>query len=428
MRVLYDVSVLGIGHTTLSARAGIFRVVERVGRGLAESAECDLQLCAHESLRALDGCLEYLPTNPHLGGFEILDPGWPRDLEGRLYGEIERITRRPELGVMQRAVRKILWEGRRALEHGFRRWGCSVPEDIDILHSPFGALPARATGAVPRARFLTVYDLIPVRFPHLCNQGTPRALEKIYRSLTPEDWVLAISEATKADLCEYRGTDPDRVFVTPLAADPELFHPCTDPGILARVRTRYGIHDGPYLLSLNTLEPRKNLDHAIRVFAALVQEERIPDLQLVLVGPIGWRYEKIFAAIEEAGTVRDRIVLAGYVADEDLASLYSGALAFVYPSFYEGFGLPPLEAMQCGVPVVTSNTSSLPEVVGHAGITVDPTDADELAQALLDLYRNPSLRDTMRAASLAQARKFSWDRCIQETLIAYRKALTAQGG
>jgi glycosyltransferase involved in cell wall biosynthesis len=215
------------------------------------------------------------------------------------------------------------------------------------------------------------------------------------------------------------------VFVIPLAADPEVFHPVADPEPMRRVRRRYGLPEGPYLLSLNTLEPRKNIEHTVRAFTTLVREQGVPGLNLVLVGAKGWKYEGIMKALEGAGEARGRVVLAGFVADEDLAPLYSGATAFVYPSLYEGFGLPPLEAMQCGTPVITSNTSSLPEVVGDAAIMVDPRDADALCAAMLKVYGDGSLREQMRARSLARAGLFSWERFTRQTLDAYRTALAA---
>jgi glycosyltransferase involved in cell wall biosynthesis len=133
----------------------------------------------------------------------------------------------------------------------------------------------------------------------------------------------------------------------------------------------------------------------------------------------------ILAALEAPGVPRDRIVLAGFVPDDELAALYSGATAFVYPSLYEGFGLPPLEAMTCGVPVIASNTSSLPEVVGEAGILLDPHDADGLSQAMLALYRDGRLRAELAARSLARAECFGWERFTRRTLDAYRAALAA---
>jgi len=174
---------------------------------------------------------------------------------------------------------------------------------------------------------------------------------------------------------------------------------------------------------VGTLEPRKNVVHLIRSFAELVRAERIPDLHLVLTGGQGWDYEPIFAEAERLREVRDRIHFTGYADDVDLAPLYSGALAFVYPSLYEGFGLPVLEAMQCGTPVITSSTSSLPEVVGDAGLLVDPQDGAALCQAMLALYEDADRRAELSSRAVARAGRFSWERCAHETVAAYRQAI-----
>ena len=192
---------------------------------------------------------------------------------------------------------------------------------------------------------------------------------------------------------------------------------------MASARAKYAIPDAPYVLTLGTLEPRKNIHRVIRCFAKTVLEEKIDDLCLVLVGAKGWSYGEAFEELGRYPSLRKRIVLTGYVDLEDLAPLYSGALSFVYPSFYEGFGLPPLEAMKCGVPVITSNTSSLPEVVGDAGIMVAPTDEDALSHAMLKIFRDSSLRARMSERSLARAALFSWEKCVEETIRAYKIAI-----
>jgi len=164
------------------------------------------------------------------------------------------------------------------------------------------------------------------------------------------------------------------------------------------------------------------MEHAIRCFSALVRAEKLDDLYFVLVGTNGWRHEQILAEAAKCNVAADRIIVAGYVPDEELAPLYSGALAFIYPSLYEGFGLPPLEAMQCGTPVITSNSSSLPEVVGDAGIMVSPTDADALTQAMRDMYRQPELRETAGRRAIERAKLFSWDKYTDNVVAAYRTA------
>lgn len=423
IRVVYDVSTFGIAQMHPSARAGIYRVVQRIAQGLAASGECRVVFSVSESARLLLRAREHLDLLPALAEVPLLTPphgiGFIDALDRRL-GRLEAASRYSymDIAVWPLLARILHWYERRIY-----RPGVYAAEVADIFHSSHTALPEPVPGRSAPQRFLTVYDLIPVRFPHWFEADLLRMMEAVYRSLTPADWALAISESTRNDLCEYRGMDPERVFVTPLAADPALFHPCGDEERQAAVRRRYGIPEAPYFLSLNTLEPRKNLDHAIRAFARLVEQERLADVYFVLVGSQGWKYDRILEAIAGAGSARDRIIVTGYVADEDLAALYSGALAFVYPSLYEGFGLPPLEAMQCGVPVVTSNNSSLPEVVGDAGVMVDADDLDGLCGCLLQLHRDAEIRERMRERSLARARLFSWDRCVEQTLDAYRSTL-----
>jgi glycosyltransferase involved in cell wall biosynthesis len=292
----------------------------------------------------------------------------------------------------------------------------------DVFHSPIYALPPLGDRRVKRVKhFLTVYDMIPLRFPEFTGWGD--AFRSILGSLRSEDHALVISEYTRGELLDVRpDLDPARVHVTLLAADPERFHPC-GPTQVAAARARYGIPDAPYVLSVGTLQPRKNIPLLIRSFAALVRAGEVGDLHLVLTGRRGWDFDEIFAEAADRQEVRDRIIFTGYVDEADLAPLYSGALVFAYPSLAEGFGLPPLEAMQCGTPVITSNTSSLPEVVGDAGVLVDPRDGDALAQAILDVYRDSDLRADLAARATARARQFTWERYAQQTVDAYRAAL-----
>jgi glycosyltransferase involved in cell wall biosynthesis len=175
---------------------------------------------------------------------------------------------------------------------------------------------------------------------------------------------------------------------------------------------------------LNGRSPRKNLSRAIEAFARVAQQEDLRDLTLVLAGPRP-PVDPAAAVAARWPAMRDRIVTTGYVSDDELGSLYAGATVFVYPSLYEGFGLPPLEAMQCGAPVITANTSSLPEVVGNAGVMIDPRDVDALASAMLALCADSAHRDAVRARSLARAAEFSWERTVAGTLDAYRAATSS---
>jgi glycosyltransferase involved in cell wall biosynthesis len=274
-------------------------------------------------------------------------------------------------------------------------------------------------------KFLTIYDLIPLVRPEFCTPHQIQFSKRLLESIRPDYWLLSISQATKDDLCNLSSIDPARIFVTPLACDPKLFYRCTDNEQITLVRNKHGIPDGPYILSVNTLEPRKNVALLIRSFATLVQEQQLSDLSLVLVGTRGWEYDEILATVAGYDQLANRIILTGYVADEDLAAMYSAAMVFVFLSFYEGFGLPALEAMQCGLPVITSNTSSLPEVVGDAGVMLDPEDTDSLCHSILQVYRDSSLRAEMSKRSLARAHDFSWRKCTEETIGAYKASLSA---
>jgi glycosyltransferase involved in cell wall biosynthesis len=277
----------------------------------------------------------------------------------------------------------------------------------DVYHSSFLPLP-KALESSSITRILTVHDLIPIKYPEFCTPKTNARFQRILNSIHPQkDWITCVSEATKRDLCNYLQIDPERVFVVPLAAASH-FHPVTNPDTLSHTLHPHGLQPQRYLLSLATIEPRKNLELLIRSFIRLHQEQPDFDLKLALVGPNGWRNSGIFAAAMASPAIADKIVFTGYLPDRDLSAIYSGALGFVYPSIYEGFGLPPLEAMQCGTPVITSNVSSLPEVVGDTGLLIDPYSQDDLCQAILRLVRDSDLRQALSARGLSRSQQFSW--------------------
>ena len=433
MKVLYDISVLGTGYYYPRARTGVFRVVEHIAYGLASSKECDLSFCASESFQTLNQSLDYLAFNSHFKGVSLPETHFTkikRVLDSQLRDfntEINNACNEEQLKILYlKILRKLLYHTDKMIGgNSFHLIAPKTLEQADIFHSPFYPIPEQVKRVKNKNTFLTVYDLIPIMFPQFFEFKEDHLLNKILDSLAPDNWAICISDSTKNDLCnKFPKIDPSRVFVTPLAAS-ELFYPCNDSEQISLIRKKYNIPNAPYILSLSTLEPRKNIDHTIRCFAHLSQQEHIKDLYLVLVGTKGWDYNKIFEEISNNNSLQDRIIVTGYVADEDLAALYSGAMAFVYPSFYEGFGLPPLEAMQCGVPVITSNTSSLPEVVGDAGIMVSPTDTDALCQSMLEIYNNPSLRKTMSLRSIERSKQFSWEKCTQSTINAYKTALSS---
>ena len=272
----------------------------------------------------------------------------------------------------------------------------------------------------PRLRqpiVITIHDLTTLIFPHHHSQ-----LNRLYlRWALPvmarrADAIIADSHATKRDIVALLSAAPEKVTVVHLGVDTARFAPQA-PAAVESVLASLGVR-APYVLAVGTLEPRKNLVTLLQAYATLPQSAP----QLVLVGGKGWGDDRLALAIREMG-LADRVRLTGYVADELLPALYSGAEAFVYPSLYEGFGLPVLEAMACGAPVITSNVSSLPEVVGTAALLVDPHDVRQLAGALEMLLESPARRRDLRAEGLARTQMFTWANCAQATVEVYRRVL-----
>jgi glycosyltransferase involved in cell wall biosynthesis len=259
-----------------------------------------------------------------------------------------------------------------------------------------------------------------------CSLPSLRAylLRVVPASVRRADVVLADSESTRSDVTELLGVAPDRVWVIYPGVDGH-FRRVHNQDALAAVRRRYHLPER-FVLSVGTLQPRKNFERLIEAYAQV--RSSVPPLRgrassnvdLVIAGGTGWMYDGIYRRVEEL-RLQGQVHFPGYVADEDLPALYSLADLFVFPSLYEGFGLPVLEAMACGTPVVTSNTSSLPEVVGDAGLTVDPHDVEALAEAMRQLLGDVGLRDAMVQRGLLQARQFTWSGAAEQLLRVYRE-------
>lgn len=300
----------------------------------------------------------------------------------------------------------------------------AIESRIEIYHSVFGGFAPWTIRSSKLIRLQTVYDLIPLIQPQHFHGSTVAAARRALAELNHQDWALCISESTRHDLLEhFPRVDPAKALVVPLAADAR-FSPERDPEKIRAVRFRHKIPEGPYFLSLCTVEPRKNVDVIIRGFTRFCEQESLGrEVSLVLVGKIIEHPPRFRAALEAAGALRERIVFTGFVEDDHLPALYSGASSFVYMSNYEGFGLPVLEAMQCGVPVIASKTSSIPEVVGEAGILLEPNDVEGLSEKLALLLRDKACGQALSLAGLNRARRFSWKTFGERTLAAYQAAL-----
>jgi glycosyltransferase involved in cell wall biosynthesis len=305
--------------------------------------------------------------------------------------------------------RMLVWLGQVG-RLGFNRL---VP-GVELFHATEHLLlPLRGVPTV-----LTVHDLIFRRYP-----AHHKRLNRWYLNATMPLFcrraghIISVSEQSKRDVIEAYGIPPERITVIYEAADPRF---CPQPAeTVAAARARYGLPDR-YLLFVGTIEPRKNLGRVLTAFERL-HAEGLTDA-LVIVGKRGWLYDDFFARLE-GSPAKLAVIFPGFVPDADLPAVYAGAQALAFPSEFEGFGLPVLEAMACGAPVVCSNTSSLPEVTGDAAVLIDPLNVDALTEALRRVLSEPSLAADLRGRGLAQAARFSWDRAAKETLAVYRRVM-----
>lgn len=287
---------------------------------------------------------------------------------------------------------------------------------IDLLHALAFAGPA----VISIPWLATIYDLSFMRYPDSFN-----SLNRIYltwatrQAVQRASHLITISQSAKRDLIDLFGAAPERVSVIYCGTD-AAFAPATDRAALDAWRAARGVPD-KLILYVGTLEPRKNVARLIRAFARAKRAARLPH-QLALIGARGWKYAEVDEAIAQENIARE-IIFAGYVPQAELPRWYQAADLFVYPSLYEGFGMPPLDAMASGIPVVTSNAASLPEVVGDAALQVSPTDDAALTDALVRALTDDALRAQMIARGLAQAARFSWARAARATTELYRARL-----
>ena len=342
-------------------------------------------------------------------------PGAADDLDLTLYVTKDG-GRRP--GPRTSIVQMPWFAGQRARRVllGALRWRRQWQGDhLDLLHIPFYYLPPGA----PARSVVTIFDARFLRFP----ETYPRARALFLRAAVP--WslrratrVLTISEFTKSELVELLDLNPAKIDVTLLAARAE-FTRVEDPEIRRGIRERYRLPER-FILSTSTLEPRKNLVRTVEAFAELRRDGVATDL--VLAGVRYFGTGPLERVIAERG-LAEHVHFPGYIADADMAGLYSMAEVFIYPSLYEGFGIPPLEAMACGTPVVASGTTSIPEVVGDAARLIDPLDVASLASGIAQVLTDASYAATLRQRGAERAALFNWDRTARQTVAAYRRAL-----
>lgn len=416
-RILFDATILAEGLRQTSNRSGIFWAAYQIFREFDRREDVEMGVYSSPSMvdevnMFLD---EYFPGR----GYKALN----RERSCFLGGVKRFVDKHKDLEQNKRGLRKKFWVACGMFAKIARvLWDkyvgsaktAALADGFDAFFSPVYLAPRAIRRLSRTPRFTILYDTIPMIYPQFSPftfLGFSWNFDLI-KGLRPDDCTFPISICSKNDFLRFsKGMDGDKATVIPLAAD-EKFRRIDAPDQVAAAKRKYGIpEDKRYMLSLCTIEPRKNLGLALEAFGAFLDSTGADDIVFVLAGGHWGRFEGKWAAtLQKLAKYSGRIIHAGYIDDCDLAALYSGAEMFVYPSLYEGFGLPPLEAMQCGTPVITSNVSSLPEVVGDAAIAIDPRDAGALSAAMARLYGDAALRREYSVRGLERARTFSWSR------------------
>lgn len=442
IQVLYDISILGIRHRDRKS-FGISRTTESLLRSLLKRSDLSIAASSDLTFNVWYYSRLFLSESDLSQDLQWLSTAFNAQIRDQLtqlffkkekFSKFIQFLQQNKLLQTQESLHRLYQLRHQLINYQFSGTPSRNLAEINIYHSAYYPIPEQVKRHKKIKSLLTIHDLIPILHPEWCGMlGTDVKyfhpefnLPKTLATINSDTWIVCPSEATKNDLCNHlkQQIDPTKVFVTPWGVS-DQFQPCHDLEKITAVKHKYKIPDVQYLLCLSTLEPRKNIDGVIRAFREAIKQEKIYDLAIVIAGSLGWQYEPIFREAHRFPRLAPRIIFTGSVAEADLPILYSGALMFVYPSFYEGFGLPPLEAMRCGTPVITSNSSSLPEVVGDAALLVDPRDETAIADRILQLYQSPQLRTTLAQKSLQRAQDFSWKRCVDQTINVYHQALNS---
>ena len=403
-RVLLDVSPIGARP---ESRTGLARVSLSLARALAANPEVALQTCAWGSLVATDEFDAVKREFPDLNGVSmrrgcIESAYMNRQRSGRQFGP------------------PWLWRGIGQAVNRLRNPLDGIELDtLDVVHSTYARFP-RSLRRSSVATVMTLHDLMPLRLPaSYFEPGQIGITRRIVDGARAATWVACVSEHTRREFLEYSGFPEERSVSIPNGVAHDRFYPEPDAVFVEAVRQRYGIGQAPFLLTLSSLAPHKNLRMLIEAWGRC---RKAGEGVLVVAGGKTTDLAMLEQAIGLNANVRG-IVLTGFVADDEFRALASSCQAFLFPSLYEGFGLPVLEAMACGAPVICSNRTSLPEVVGEAGRLLDPTDGDAWAEAMEEAM-TPNLRTIPFHASLERASRFSWANTAARYIALYRKAMS----
>ncbi len=296
-------------------------------------------------------------------------------------------------------------------------------KDVDITHFFDFIVPKGVYGKV----VTTIHDAVWLLYPETMAKKTlKRITQDIQYSIDRADAIVAVSESTKQDLTSLLQIPEDKIVIASPGVDVERFQHQYSVAELEQMKEKYNLPD-KYVLYMGTLEPRKNIERLVQAFALVHQQPELRQYKLVLAGKKGWQYDSIFARITQLGLEQD-VICTGYVDEADKAAIYQQADLFVFPSLYEGFGMPVLEAMAAGVPVVTSNVSSLPEVAGDAALLADPLDVQALADNIQRLLLDDDLRQSCIAKGYVRCKHFTWERSADILVELYQRLMAEQNG
>lgn len=363
-KVLLDISVLGTGYKHEEHRTGVYRVCEKTLEALIDNYNYDVYFTSF--LQNDTDCIEYLNSR-----------------NNKLSSKFVATKKYKLISILSYLFSK----------------------KYNIIFSPYVQIPKQYRLNLFSKKYIILYDLIQVLKREWVRVEDFKNYTRFLKSLNKKDNLLCISEYTKKDLLKYGvKCNPKKVTTIPLGVDNRYKSTYTKEEV-ETVRKKYGIGDKKYFFSVSSMNPRKNFRHTVEGFIKFIENYNITDVSLVLAGPKGWG--NLFEGID-LNKYKNQIVLTGFVDEKDLPLLYSGAIASVYLSLYEGFGLPPLESIYCNTPVIASNTTSIPEVVGGAGLLIDPSNIEQLVDAYKTIYEEKFNIKTFQIEAKKQIQKYNW--------------------
>jgi glycosyltransferase involved in cell wall biosynthesis len=332
-----------------------------------------------------------------------------------LVDALQKISQEDELVLIRPEAEKDFSTPQRFVWDQFSYPARARRAKVDLLHQPCFSAPLFFSGPV----VITIHDIISILFP----ENIPFASRMFYSKWMPLTYgkaseIITISQSTANDITRVLKIPPEKITVIHSAVD-EKFEKPTSADEVEKAKKKYNLPKD-YLLHIGTLEPRKNLGFLIEAFARVISDEKNENLNLVITGKKGWYFEGLFEKVRQLN-LEKRVIFTGYIDELDKPAIYKGAKIFTFPSLYEGFGLPPLEAMASGVPIISSNTSSMPEVIGEAGVLISPHDLASWVRAISKLNTDEVARRELIEKNKIQIKKFSWEKTARQTMAVYHK-------